>query len=252
MIVKPPTTSPRRNPKKRSRLVAEHRRRKGDPALGGSTRAPIMTAYRQQALACASALSHGPRRVRDLRPEIPDAPKILLHNVYGWFDRAERGIYVLTDAGHAALKRWPQAANRFCRRPRFNSVTPTTTLVGEDGMIMVTGSVTAREKSLNEVLQLSLEHVQRSREEPGCISHAVHIDCENPLRLVFVEQWADRAALLAHFAVPASRNFVRALQPLAATATTLEIYDAARLEKLISAWLYCHMQFHIAMQHGGL
>jgi hypothetical protein len=34
--------------------------------------------------------------------------KILLHNVYGWFDRAERGIYVLTDAGRAALKRWPQ------------------------------------------------------------------------------------------------------------------------------------------------
>ena len=63
VLVKPPTTSPRRNPKKRSRLVAEHRRRKGDPALGGSTRAPIMTAYRQQALACASALSRGPRRV---------------------------------------------------------------------------------------------------------------------------------------------------------------------------------------------
>ena len=49
-----------------------------------------------------------PRRVRDLKPEIPDAPKILLNNVYGWFDRAERGIYVLTDAGRAALKRWPQ------------------------------------------------------------------------------------------------------------------------------------------------
>ena len=64
-----------------------------------------MTAYRQQALACALALSRGPRRVKDLRPEIPDAPKILLRNVYGWFDRAERGIYVLTDAGHAALKR---------------------------------------------------------------------------------------------------------------------------------------------------
>ena len=113
VIVKPPTTSPRRNPKKRSRLVAEHRRRNGDPALGGSTRSPIMTAYRQQALACASALSRGPRRVRDLKPEIPDAAKILLHNVYGWFDRAERGIYVLTDAGRAALKRWPQQAIDF-------------------------------------------------------------------------------------------------------------------------------------------
>ncbi|WGR96697.1 DUF2161 family putative PD-(D/E)XK-type phosphodiesterase [Bradyrhizobium sp. ISRA443] len=108
VLVKPPTAAPRRNPKKRSRLIAEHQKRKGDPVMGGSTRAPIMTAYRQQALACASALSDGPRRVRDLRIDIPDAGKILLHNVYGWFDRAERGIYVLTDAGRAALKRWPQ------------------------------------------------------------------------------------------------------------------------------------------------
>ena len=115
VIVTPPTTAPRRNPKKRSRLVSEHRRRKGDPVLGGSTRAPIMTAYRQQALACAFAMTDGPRRVRDLKPEIPDAPKILQHNVYGWFDRAERGVYVLTEAGHAALKRWPQ------RHPRFSS-----------------------------------------------------------------------------------------------------------------------------------
>ena len=108
VIVRPVTTAPRRDPKKRSRLVAEHNKRKGDPTLGGSTRSPIMTAYRQQALACASALALGPRKLRELRPDIPDAPKILQHNVYGWFDRAERGVYVLTDAGHAALKRWPQ------------------------------------------------------------------------------------------------------------------------------------------------
>ena len=53
-----------------------------------------------------------------------------------------------------------------------------------------------------------------------------------PLRLVFFEQWADRAALLAHFAVPASRDFVKSLQSLAAAATTIELYDATRLEKL--------------------
>ena|ERR1700761_1949009 len=99
-------------------------------------------------------------------------------------------------------------------------------------MIVVTGSVTAREDSLSEIRRLSLEHVRRSRAENGCISHAVHVDCENPLRLVFIEQWADRAALMAHFAVPASRDFVRALQPLAAASATLEIYDATRLERL--------------------
>jgi hypothetical protein len=49
--------------------------------------------------------------VRDVRARIPDGGKILLHNVYGWFERAERGVYVLTEAGRAALKRWPQYAN---------------------------------------------------------------------------------------------------------------------------------------------
>ena len=47
-------------------------------------------------------------------------------------------------------------------------------------MIVVTGSVTARQ-TLRRGPQLSLEHVHRSRTEPGCISHAVHVDCENPL-----------------------------------------------------------------------
>jgi quinol monooxygenase YgiN len=55
-------------------------------------------------------------------------------------------------------------------------------------MIVVTGSVTAREDSLDKVRELSLEHVHRSRKEPGCIAHAVHVDCEYPLRLVFIEQ----------------------------------------------------------------
>ena len=99
-------------------------------------------------------------------------------------------------------------------------------------MIVVTGSVTARQESFDEVRRLSLEHVHRSRGEPGCISHAVHVDCENPLRLVFFEQWADRTALLSHFAVPASREFVKSLQSLAAAATSIELYDATRLEKL--------------------
>jgi hypothetical protein len=108
VLVEPAVVAPRRNLKKRSRLVAEHKKRIGDPALGGSTRAPIMTAYRQQALACAAMLVLGPRKVRDLTPDYPDAQKILHRNVYGWFDRAERGSYLLTEAGHAALKRWPQ------------------------------------------------------------------------------------------------------------------------------------------------
>lgn len=110
LLLSPDAPPPRRNPKRRSRLVEEHRKRRGDPAVGGGSRAPIMTAYRQQALSCAAALSAGPLRPRDLKPAAPDAPKILGRNVYGWFVRAERGIYALTDAGRQALLRWPQDA----------------------------------------------------------------------------------------------------------------------------------------------
>ena len=93
-------------------------------------------------------------------------------------------------------------------------------------MIIVTGSVRARPEHLDEVRRLSLEHVWRSRQEPGCLLHSVHHDVEDPNRLVFIEHWADRAALDTHFRVPASGTFVQALSPLAAEPPTIEIYDA--------------------------
>ncbi|MCC6918500.1 MAG: hypothetical protein IT548_04815 [Alphaproteobacteria bacterium] len=110
VIVSPAAPAPRRNLRKRSRLVEEHRRRRGDPAQGGSTRTPIMTAYRQQALACAAALQDAPLRPRDLKTVAPRAANILRDNVYGWFERIDRGVYGLTATGAEALKRWAQPA----------------------------------------------------------------------------------------------------------------------------------------------
>jgi quinol monooxygenase YgiN len=91
--------------------------------------------------------------------------------------------------------------------------------------VLVTGTIVARPNTLDELLALSLDHVRRSRTEPGCLSHAVHRDVEDSLRLVFVERWADRDALHAHFSVPASGDFVRAAETLAAEPPTIDIYD---------------------------
>ena len=110
VLVEPIPWRPRPDRKRRSRLIREHQRRNGDPVSGGVTKVPIMTAYRQVALACAATLSSGPRRTSEIRTAIPEAPKILLRNVYGWFDRIERGVYSLTPDGVAALVRWPQPA----------------------------------------------------------------------------------------------------------------------------------------------
>lgn len=106
ILVSPTAPAPRKDPRGRSRLVEEHKRRQGDPVLGGGTRKPIMTAYRQQALACAAAMTSAPQRPRDLKQSFPDAQKILRRNVYGWFERAERGVYRLTETGRGALAAW--------------------------------------------------------------------------------------------------------------------------------------------------
>ncbi len=98
-------------------------------------------------------------------------------------------------------------------------------------MIIVTGTVLAPLESFDEALRLSTEHVLSSREEPGCLSHAVYRDTEDPLRLHFIERWADMAALTAHFAVPASRNFARALAQVAAEPPSMALYDANELRR---------------------
>jgi quinol monooxygenase YgiN len=98
-------------------------------------------------------------------------------------------------------------------------------------MIIVTGTILAKPDTFDTVLKLSREHVERSRREDGCISHDVHVDTENRLRLFFYEQWRDEAALRAHFAVPESRGFVKALRDLIVETTGTQIWNAEKIER---------------------
>ena len=98
-------------------------------------------------------------------------------------------------------------------------------------MIIVTGSILAREEAFDDVLRSCLEHVERSRGEPGCISHDVHVDCQNPMRLFFFEQWADEAALRAHFAVEGSKAFVRSLKGRIVETSGTKIYRAEAIPR---------------------
>jgi quinol monooxygenase YgiN len=96
-------------------------------------------------------------------------------------------------------------------------------------VIIVTGSVTGSDDTIAQMLELSIEHVRRSRQEPGCLAHGVYRDAENPLRLIFVEQWADEPALRQHFSVPESAEFVTHLGQLATGSPSLAMYDATEV-----------------------
>lgn len=116
VLLDPAPYSPRKDKRKVGRLLGEHARRVGDPNRGGSsTRVPIMTAYRQAALRCAGLLAaSGPMKVAALRVacDAPNAAAILRDDVYGWFERVERGIYAVTPKGRRGLEefKWAPAS----------------------------------------------------------------------------------------------------------------------------------------------
>jgi len=112
ILAEPAPYRPRPTLPQRRRLLKEHATRRGDTTRGGSSRQPIMTAYRQQAIACATSLEAGPMRPRDLKAVAPDAGPILRRNVYGWFERVQPGLYQLSDAGAVALRRWGRDGTR--------------------------------------------------------------------------------------------------------------------------------------------
>lgn len=103
ILAKPAPYHPRPNLRRRAALLKEHAARHGDPSPGGTGGTPIVTAYRQDALACAARLRHGALPTRAFVDVTPRATAILYRNVYGWFDHPARGVYALTKAGQAAL-----------------------------------------------------------------------------------------------------------------------------------------------------
>jgi quinol monooxygenase YgiN len=101
---------------------------------------------------------------------------------------------------------------------------------GDDKMILVIGHAVAKAETLQAMLAISTEHVLRSRSEPGCISHEVSVDVEQPLRLTFVERWSDMAALKAHFRVEASRAFAKALAAMADGMPQISVYQSDEID----------------------
>jgi hypothetical protein len=106
-VLDPGAYKPRKQAKARRRLLGEFQRRVGDPTVGGGRGRPVVTAYRQDALRCALALSQdgplSPSALRD-RSGVERAATILQRDVYGWFERIERGVYAITPVGQNALE----------------------------------------------------------------------------------------------------------------------------------------------------
>ena len=108
-LLDPAPYKPRKNKARRDILLKEFAHRIGDPNRGGANKRPVVTAYRQDVLRCASTIQqHGAlkaSRVKELS-SVENAARMLLRDYYGWFERVERGIYDLSLKGRAAVEEY--------------------------------------------------------------------------------------------------------------------------------------------------
>jgi hypothetical protein len=106
ILAEPIPYAPRLNKNRKTALLKEFHKRKGDPNVGGSTKTKLMTAYKQDALRCLCHLhSNGPTKISHLRKatQVDRAATILRADYYGWFIKEDRGIYNVTDIGRGAM-----------------------------------------------------------------------------------------------------------------------------------------------------
>lgn len=102
----PAAYQPRKAPRRRALLLKEFQRRVGDPNSGGSSKRPLVTAYRQDALRCVKYLQiTGASKVSEVVAvtKVERAATILRSDVYGWFEKIDRGVYSLSPKGEAAV-----------------------------------------------------------------------------------------------------------------------------------------------------
>ena len=97
-------------------VIRETAARSGDHNRGGSTRKPIITAYRENAIHIACCLDRlgpsTPQRLRELGTGGKTTP-ILSSNFYGWFRRVDRGVYELTPAGRQGLNEYEKIVQHY-------------------------------------------------------------------------------------------------------------------------------------------
>lgn len=96
---------PRKSKVRKARLLKAFSRLEGDPNTGGM-RGEKVTVYRQDAEKCAVFLNeNGASRGRDVvkGTGVEKATTMMRDNHYGWFEKVDKGVYMLSEAGASAL-----------------------------------------------------------------------------------------------------------------------------------------------------
>ncbi|KHA76448.1 monooxygenase [Janthinobacterium lividum] len=92
--------------------------------------------------------------------------------------------------------------------------------------LIVVATIDAQADHIDAVRAALEAVVTPSRAESGCLRYELHLDNKIPTRFIMLEEWADKAALTAHYATPHFLTLVAATEGKAVK------IDVAELSKL--------------------
>ncbi|CAM2936148.1 putative quinol monooxygenase [Janthinobacterium lividum] len=92
--------------------------------------------------------------------------------------------------------------------------------------LIVVATIDAQADHIDAVRAALEAVVPPSRAESGCLRYELHLDNKIPTRFIMLEEWADKAALTAHYATPHFLTLVAATEGKAVK------IDVAELSKL--------------------
>lgn len=90
--------------------------------------------------------------------------------------------------------------------------------------IHVIARITARPDTVADVRALLRDLLEPTRQEPGCLRYTLLHNPNDPTAFTFVEEWADAAALDAHFATAHVQTALAVAPPLLAAAPDIRQY----------------------------
>lgn len=109
----------RLNKNRRNAILKEINGRSADFNVGGSSRAKIMTAYKENCIQIACYLekigSASPKYLTGIGTG-EKTLSILNKNYYGWFKRIKRGVYEISDKGKNEIQNYPELVEYYLLR----------------------------------------------------------------------------------------------------------------------------------------
>jgi quinol monooxygenase YgiN len=91
-------------------------------------------------------------------------------------------------------------------------------------MIVLAAKFTGKPERRNEILRLTAIVAPPSRAEAGCITYNFYEQQPSANEFLFFEEWADQAALDAHFQTPHFNDFMKQFPDLIQGAPHIRTY----------------------------